>query len=125
MDPFSARIGSLFGHQLTNKHHVALLPMSESQSKEPATPSQLQADAVQALLSGSSKTQCPKQRSASSYGELAELADESSTNKYSLLCPKEGCGSLILKPGTAILTPNKQAPASIPRLAAPSISFLF
>jgi hypothetical protein len=117
MNAFSARIGSLFAHRLTNKHHVALLPMSGSQSKEPAPPSQLQADAIQALLVSSSKKQRPKQRSASSFGEQAELADESSTNKCSLLCPKEGCGSLILKPGIAILTPNKQAPASIPRLA--------
>jgi hypothetical protein len=87
--------------------------MSESQSKEPVAPSQLQADAVQALLGGSSKRQRPKQRSASSFGEQAELADESSANKYSLLCPKEGCGSLILKPGIAVLTLNKQAQASI------------
>ena len=95
-----------------------LLPMSESQSKEPAPPSQLQADAIQALLGSGSNRQRPKQRSASSFAEQAALADESSSNKYSLLCPKEGCGSLILKPGIAVLTPNKQAPASATHLAA-------
>ena len=95
-----------------------LLPMSESQSKEPAPPSQLQADAIQALLASGSNRQRPKQRSASSFAEQAALADESSSNKYSLLCPKEGCGSLILKPGIAVLTPNKQAPASVTPLAA-------
>ena len=118
INSFSAQLGSLFGHDSQINTTLPLLTMSESQSKEPAAPSQLQADAVQALLGGSSKKQRPQQRLASSFGEQTELADESSTNKYSLLCPKEGCGSLILKPGIAVLTPNKQAPASIPCLVA-------
>ena len=114
INSFPAQFGSLFGHDSQINTTLPLLTMS----KEPAAPSQLQADAIQALLGGSSKKQCPQQRWASSFGEQAELADESSTNKYSLLCPKETCGSLILKPGIAVLTPNKQAPASIPRLVA-------
>ncbi len=118
MNPLQHKLVRCLGTDSQINTTLPLLPMSESQSKGPAAPSQLQADAVQALLGGSSKKLRPQQRLASSFGEQAELADESSTNKYSLLCPKEGCGSLILKLGIAVLTPNKQAPASIPRLLA-------
>ena len=103
---------------LSEEPPLLLLPMSESESKESAPPSQLQADAIQALLGGSLNRQRPTQRSASSFAEQAELAGESSSNKYSLLCPKEGCGCLILKPGIGVLTPDKQAAASVTRLAA-------
>jgi hypothetical protein len=97
---------------------LTLVPMSESQSEVPAPPSQLQAHAIQALLINSSETPRPKQRSASSFAEHAELADKSNSNKYPLLCPKEGCGSLILKPGIAVFTQDKKALVSVPCVEA-------
>ena len=50
--------------------------------------------------------------SLSSIDEVCNLETETKTNKYDLLCPREGCGSVILKGGVAPLVEKESSTVS-------------
>jgi len=86
-------------------------------------------------LQGSSKRTRPSARPLSAFSSVEEVAEVSAatkSNRYDLLCPREGCGSIILKNGVACLVqkdfvelePQGHPPASLlTPLPSPSEKF--
>lgn len=74
-------------------------PAEEEKSQ---IPQDLQAQILSALSSSTSgKRTRPQGSSLASFQSEAEVLNEDELNKYNLLCPRDGCGSLILLKGVA------------------------
>ena len=61
---------------------------------------QLQADALAALAQSSRKPR-PIAALLNSFDSAVATVSDSGSNKFDLLCPRAGCGSLVLKAGVA------------------------
>ncbi|KZS93426.1 Mss4-like protein [Sistotremastrum niveocremeum HHB9708] len=62
------------------------------------------------------------QRYLDSFSSLSAVRDSSGLNAHDLICPRVGCGSIILKCGVADLaipSPEPQLPPELPRLPDP------
>jgi guanine nucleotide exchange factor len=75
--------------------------MSALPQDENSQPSQeMQARLFEALASSSRRAR-PQGSSLATFQNENEVLNENGTNKYDLLCPRDGCGSVILLKGVA------------------------
>lgn len=81
-------------------HLRSQLMSNDGSTEKPALPEELQSRLGAALTSASKRTRAPGSL-LSSFADQTDVLDTEKSNKFNLLCPREGCSSTILLKGVA------------------------